>query len=144
MSNACAQFRMCPWSFTQRRTTPLCTSPPVTYIALTTQPTPCPERFVSSIRAVATRPLVGDGYTAVSSCAGVTCGSLSSSCKVHVRSEVGVQIGGKYPLTVEWNADDVRRYALDLEAAGVDFVSVAGHVLSSAPGRYPEKPARLY
>ena len=55
-----------------------------------------------------------------------------------------MQIGAKYPLTVEWSADDVRRYALDAEAAGVDFVSVAGHVLSSAPGRYPERPDRLY
>jgi probable F420-dependent oxidoreductase len=55
-----------------------------------------------------------------------------------------VQLGAPFPMVVEWSADDVRRFARDVEQSGLDFVTVSGHALASAPGRYPEKPARVY
>jgi probable F420-dependent oxidoreductase len=55
-----------------------------------------------------------------------------------------MQLGAPFPMPVEWNSDDIRRYAREVEGGGLDFVSAAGHVLAHAPGRFPEKSARLY
>jgi probable F420-dependent oxidoreductase len=47
-------------------------------------------------------------------------------------------------MTVDWTAADTRRFVLDVEDAGVDFVTVSGHVLSSRPGRHAPRPDSVY
>lgn len=55
-----------------------------------------------------------------------------------------MQLGAPFPMLVEWSSDDIRRYAREVEHYGIDFATVAGHVLAHPPGRFPEKPSRLY
>ena len=49
-------------------------------------------------------------------------------------------------LALEWLADlgGVREVAQGLDAAGFDSVACPGHLLSSAAGRYPERPSANY
>lgn len=47
-------------------------------------------------------------------------------------------------MLVEWSPDDLRRFTREVESGGLDFITVAGHVLAHAPGRFPDQSARLY
>jgi probable F420-dependent oxidoreductase len=55
-----------------------------------------------------------------------------------------MRIGGA--LAIDWLADlgAVGEVTQGLDAAGFDFVTTAGHVLTAAPGRYAERPAPTY
>jgi probable F420-dependent oxidoreductase len=55
-----------------------------------------------------------------------------------------VKIGGA--LSLDWLSDlgAVREAVQALETAGFDIVSTAGHVLTAAPGRYPDRPEVTY
>ena len=55
-----------------------------------------------------------------------------------------MRLGGA--LAIDWLADlgAVREVTQGLDAAGFEFVSSAGHVLTAAPGRYPDRPEVTY
>lgn len=55
-----------------------------------------------------------------------------------------MQLGAPLPMLVEWGAEDVRRYAREVEDGGLDFLTAAGHVLAHPPGRFPDRSERLY
>ena len=55
-----------------------------------------------------------------------------------------MNLGTAYPMTARWDASGVRAFAREAEATGFDFVTQSGHVLSTAGGLYPQKPARSY
>ena len=55
-----------------------------------------------------------------------------------------MRLGGT--IALDWLADlgAVREVAQGLDGAGFDFASSAGHVLTAAPGRYPDRPELTY
>lgn len=55
-----------------------------------------------------------------------------------------MRIGGA--LAMNWLTDfgAIREVTQGLDAAGFDFVSTAGHLLSAAPGRYADRPVPTY
>ncbi|MBO0894426.1 MAG: TIGR03619 family F420-dependent LLM class oxidoreductase [Acidimicrobiales bacterium] len=55
-----------------------------------------------------------------------------------------MELGGG--LNLSWLSDvpRLREAVIALEDAGFDYVTVPGHVLSTAPGRYPERPPTTY
>ena len=55
-----------------------------------------------------------------------------------------MKLGGT--IALDWLADlgAVREVAQGLDGAGFDFASSAGHVLSAASGRYPDRPEMTY
>jgi probable F420-dependent oxidoreductase len=55
-----------------------------------------------------------------------------------------MQIGAS--LGMDWLADiaGVRQAAIDLDGAGFDYLTTAGHLLTAPLGRYPERPPAVY
>jgi probable F420-dependent oxidoreductase len=55
-----------------------------------------------------------------------------------------VRLGGS--IALDWLADlgAVREVAQGLDGAGFDYATSAGHVLTAAPGRYPDRPDVTY
>jgi probable F420-dependent oxidoreductase len=49
-------------------------------------------------------------------------------------------------LSMEWlvDVDGLRRAAVAADAAGVDYLTTSGHLLTAAPGRYPRMPPATY
>jgi len=55
-----------------------------------------------------------------------------------------MKFGAGYSLTALDDPIAIRDFAQSLDGAGFDFVTTAGHLLSSPPGRYPERPNATY
>src|SRR5579884_2494183 len=55
-----------------------------------------------------------------------------------------MKFGAGFPLTAMDDPAAVRDFAQALDEAGFDFVTVAGHVLSTEPGRFPDRPQPTY
>lgn len=55
-----------------------------------------------------------------------------------------MKFGAGYSLTALDDPIAIRDFAQALDGAGFDFVTTAGHLLSSPPGRYPERPNATY
>lgn len=55
-----------------------------------------------------------------------------------------MQVGTGYPLVAFEALEDVRRFAQTVEAAGYDYVTLSGHLLSTEPARFPDRPQPLF
>lgn len=55
-----------------------------------------------------------------------------------------MQFGAGFPLVASEDTAAIRDFAQALDGAGFNFVTLAGHVVSTEPNRFPDRPAATY